>query len=504
MTRPSLKKCLIANRGEIAVRIIHACHELGMAAVAVYSEPDANARHVQMADEAYGIGPASASESYLNAAKLIDAARQSGCDCLHPGYGFLSESERFAQAVMDAGLVWVGPGPDAIRAMGVKTEARALMEQAGVPLVPGFQSDSAGDAGFLDAAARIGYPVMVKAAGGGGGKGIRVVYRPEELAEALAGARHEAEHAFGDPRLFLERFIESARHVEIQVVADAHGSTVHLFERECSAQRRHQKIVEESPSPLLDEAMREAMGRAAVEAARAVGYVNAGTVEFIATPGDAFYFLEMNTRLQVEHPVTECVTGLDIVKLQFLIAGGAPLPFTQADVTRRGHAIECRIYAEDPRTQFLPATGPVLAFLPPEGPGVRIDSGIQSGDIISIHYDPLIAKLIVHDSTRPAAIERMQKALRETIILGVTTNLGFLRALLAHPAFLAGEVDTRFVDQHVEALLGEQPPLPDMALIAAALYDYHGRVGSTTSDTASVDGDMYSPWGRADRFRMGE
>jgi acetyl-CoA carboxylase biotin carboxylase subunit len=488
-----LRRCLVANRGEVAVRVIRACHELGIESVAVYSDVDATARHVQLADAAYPIG---APDSYLHIDKLIDAAQQTGCDGVHPGYGFLSESPDFAQAVIDAGLIWVGPGADAIRKMGVKTEARALMQQAGVPLVPGFQDDRADDAQFIAAAERIGYPVMVKASGGGGGKGIRVVYQARDLPDALAAARREAEHAFHDPRAFLEKFIESARHIEIQVLADAHGNITHLFERECSTQRRHQKIIEEAPSPLLDDALRTRMGQAAIEAARAVGYVNAGTVEFIVTPGGDFYFLEMNTRLQVEHPVTECITGLDIVKLQFAISAGDKLPITQGDVLRRGHAIECRLYAEDPRNNFLPATGPLLQFIPPEGPGVRVDSGVRTGDSITIHYDPLIAKIIVYDATRTEAIRRMQVALANTVVLGTATNLPFLRALLSHPAFLAGEVDTNFVDAHLNDLLPDAPDLPDTALIVAALHD------SRKMD--AITGDVYSPWQRADGFRAGQ
>ncbi len=501
MTPPPLRRCLVANRGEIAVRIIRACRELGIQTVAVYSEADAHARHVQLADDARLIGGAAPSDSYLHSGRLIDAARQTGCDCVHPGYGFLSEAEDFAAAVLDAGLIWVGPGPDAIRWMGVKTEARARMAQAGVPLVPGFQSDDARDDDLIAAAAQVGYPVMVKAAGGGGGKGIRIVHEPAALPEALAAARHEAEHAFGDPRLFLERYIENARHIEIQVLADAHGQTVHLFERECSAQRRHQKIIEESPSPLLTDDLRARMGRAAVEAAQAVGYVNAGTVEFIAAPDGQFYFLEMNTRLQVEHPVTGMVTGLDIVKLQFRVASGQPLPFAQAQVRQRGHAIECRVYAEDPANNFLPAVGRVLRFIPPDGPGVRVDSGIQSGDEITIHYDPLIAKIIVHDADRADAIARMQAALNRTVILGTTTNLNFLRALLAHPTFLAGQVDTRFVDAHLEALLPPPASPPDAALLAAALLDLRGRAAD---DGQAVESRGFpSPWERADGFRLG-
>jgi acetyl-CoA carboxylase biotin carboxylase subunit len=496
---PNLSKCLIANRGEIAVRVTRACRELGIRAVAVYSEADTNAKHVQLADEAYPIGAASPGASYLNADRLIDTARRAGCDCVHPGYGFLSENEDFAAAVIDAGLTWVGPGPDAIRRMGVKTEARALMEKAGVPLVPGFQSEDARDADFIDAATRIGYPVMVKAAGGGGGKGIRIVYEADKLPEALSAARNEAAHAFGDPRVFLEKYIESARHVEIQVLADARGHTLHLFERECSAQRRHQKIIEESPSPLLDDATRQAMGAAAVEAALAVGYVNAGTVEFIATPGGHFYFLEMNTRLQVEHPVTEMVTGLDIVKLQFAVAAGQPLPFGQEAVRQRGHAIECRVYAEDPRNNFLPAVGPVLRFVPPEGPGIRVDSGVQSGSEITIHYDPMIAKVIAYDATRAAAITRMLAALDRTVILGTTTNLGFLKTLLAHPVFQAGEIDTSFIDANLSALMPDEPPLPDWALIAAALSESSVGVGEGLKPSPTTE----TPWSRGDGFRFG-
>ena len=489
-----LTKCLIANRGEIAVRIIHACHELGIGAAAVYSEADAGARHVLIADEAHAIGAANPTESYLNIERLIAAARSAGCDCVHPGYGFLSESEAFAQAVIDARLVWVGPPPEAIRRMGVKTEARALMQAAGVPLAPGYPGDG-DDRAFLDAAARIGYPVMVKAAGGGGGKGIRVVAEAADLPDALQAARREAQHAFGDPRVFLERFIEHARHVEIQVIADQFGHTIHLFERECSAQRRHQKVIEESPSPLLNAGMRARMGAAGVAAARAVGYVNAGTVEFIAAPEGEFYFLEMNTRLQVEHPVTEMVTGLDLVKLQFAIAAGEPLPFTQDDVSQRGHAIECRLYAEDPRGGFLPAVGEVLHFHAPEGVGVRVDSGVQSGDTIPIHYDPLIAKIIVYERDRAAAIRRMDAALRDTMILGTTTNLGFLRALINHPAFVAGEVDTGFIERQADELIPPETPPPDEALIAAALLE---RTGVTTA--ARVD----DPWARGDSFRLGQ
>ena len=500
-----LKKCLIANRGEIAVRIIRACQEMDIISVAVYSEVDARARHVQLADEAYPIGAAAPHQSYLNIDTLLHVAKSVDCDCVHPGYGFLSESEDFARAVIAANLVWIGPSPDSIRAMGVKTEARALMQAANVPVVPGFQSENASDDELVSAAEEIGYPVMVKAAGGGGGKGIRVVYEPSDLLEAIRGASSEAQKAFGDARIFLERYIEHGRHIEMQIFGDTHGNARHLFERECSTQRRHQKIIEESPSPLLTPEIREKMGQAAVAAAKAVNYVNAGTVEFIVTPDGEFFFLEMNTRLQVEHPVTEMVTGLDLVKLQFQIAAGEAIPFEQEDIVQHGHAIECRIYAEDARNNFLPAIGTVQKFIPSSAPGIRVDSGIQSGDEITIHYDPMIAKLIVFDQSRSAAIERMQGALRETVILGTTTNIDFLQVILQHPSFLAGEVDTKFVDDNLQALLPDEPELPEIALIAAAIAEMQGQaVAVTNGSTTNGGGDVYSPWNRADNFRMGE
>jgi len=497
-----LKKCLIANRGEIAVRIIRACRELGIEAVAVYSSVDKTARHTQLADMAVWIGEATPTASYLNSQTLIDVAIETDCDCVHPGYGFLSESAEFAQAVMDAGLVWVGPPPEAIRQMGVKTTARALMESAGVPIVPGFQSEDATDDEWLTQADRIGYPVMVKASGGGGGKGIRVVQSAGDLLDSIQSAQREAKQAFNDPRVFLERYIENGRHIEIQVLADTHGNTVHLFERECSTQRRHQKIIEESPSPIVGEAMREQMGASAVSAAEAVGYTNAGTVEFIATDDGAYYFLEMNTRLQVEHPVTEMVTGLDLVQLQFQVANGEALPFTQDDLTQTGHAIECRIYAEDAHNQFLPAIGTVQIFVPPDGNGVRVDSGIQSGDEITIHYDPMIAKLIVHDRDREAAIRRMLAALRQTVILGTTTNLDFLMAIIDHPTFRAGNVHTRYVDENLADLLPDAPELDDLALILSALHDMTGQPQAVTETGGASDRDPYSPWNRTDSFRI--
>ncbi|NLH07385.1 MAG: acetyl-CoA carboxylase biotin carboxylase subunit [Chloroflexi bacterium] len=499
------RKMLIANRGEIAVRLIHACHELGIRAVAVYSDADADALHVRLADEAVHIGPAPPAESYLRGDRIIEAARATGCEAIHPGYGFLAEAPDFARAVREAGLVFVGPSAEAIRRMGVKTEARALMQAAGVPVVPGYQGgESAADEDFLRAADAIGYPVMVKAAGGGGGKGIRVVRDPADLPDALASARREAAHAFGDPNVFLEKFIEPARHIEVQVLADEHGRTVHLFERECSIQRRHQKIIEESPSPAVTPELRARMGEAAVAAARVVGYANAGTVEFIVGPAGDFYFLEMNTRLQVEHPVTEMVTGVDLVTQQIRIAAGEPLPFTQEDLSQRGHAIECRVYAEDPASGFLPATGPVLRTVEPAGPGVRVDAGVVTGDEVTIHYDPMIAKGITFAGSRADAIRKMDWALAQYVILGVTTNLAFLRDVLRHPDFVAGTFSTRFVDEHFE-LWAERCPddLPDHALIALALSEVQMEAAPAPSG-AAPDADRYSPWARLDAFRLGE
>ena len=496
-----MKKCLITNRGEIAVRIIRACRELGISPVAVYSEPDAQARHVFLADEAYPLGGKSAKESYLNGELLIEIALKSGCDAIHPGYGFLSESEDFAGEVIEAGLIWVGPKPATIRAMGVKTVARALMQSAGVPIVPGFQSESADDALFLAEANKMGYPVMVKAAGGGGGKGIRIVRSADDLLEALAGARREAQNAFNDPRVFLEKYIENGRHIEVQLLADSHGTVLHLFERECSTQRRHQKIIEETPSPLLTPETRAQICEAAVNAGRAVNYINAGTVEFIATPDQHFYFLEMNTRLQVEHPITELVTGIDIVKWQFKIADGEALPFAQSDISQRGHAIECRIYAEDAHNNFLPAIGQVQTFIPPHAPGVRVDSGLASGDHITIYYDPMIAKLIVYDETRLGAIGRMKSALRQTILLGTTTNIDFLLALLDDPMFINGEVHTAYIDAHLTDLLPQTTPPPLSALFALILDESNQKVVMPSSDGDS-DSDRFSPWGRTDAFRI--
>ncbi|MBI3158304.1 MAG: acetyl-CoA carboxylase biotin carboxylase subunit [Chloroflexi bacterium] len=495
---PPFARLLIANRGEIAVRLIRACRELGISPIAVYSEADADAPHVRLADAAVLLGPPPAAQSYLDMGKVIAAARQSGAGAVHPGYGFLSENAEFARRVEDAGLVFIGPPADAIARMGDKAAARALMEQNGVPVVPGAQA-LPDDSALAKAARAIGYPVLVKAAAGGGGKGMRVVHKPGDLAESAAAARREALHAFGDDRLILEKYLAHSRHIEFQILADRHGNTLHLFERECSIQRRHQKVIEETPSPLLDDALRRAMGAAAVAAARAVDYTNAGTVEFIVDPDTrAFYFLEMNTRLQVEHPITEAVTGLDLARWQIRIAAGEPLPFTQDNLHQRGHAIECRLYAEDPASGFLPAAGRLLHFQPPSGPGVRVDSGVQTGSEVGVHYDPLLAKLIVHAEDRPAALQRMQTALAETIALGLATNREFLQDVLAHPVFIAGQAATRFIEDHLPDWRPQE--IPAAALIAAALAELHASV---VSGRPPADSDPHSPWARPSSFRLG-
>ncbi len=487
------QKILIANRGEIAVRLIHACHELSVEAVAVYSDADAHAPFVRMADDAARIGPPPPAESYLKAEAIIQAALDRGAEAIHPGYGFLAENAAFAQAVQDAGLTFIGPPPAAIAAMGDKAEARRRMEAAGVPITPGYQGED-DDRALADAARRIGFPVLVKAAAGGGGKGMRVVWRQEELTQAMAAARREARHAFGDDRLIVEKFVPRAHHVEFQVLADGHGHAVHLFERECSVQRRYQKIIEETPSPLLDADLRARMGAAAVAAAQAVGYVNAGTVEFIVDPETRdFYFLEMNTRLQVEHPITEMVTGLDLAQWQIRIAAGEPFPHPQHALAQQGHALECRVYAEDPASGFLPSTGELLLARFPQGPGIRVDAGVSAGDAITHHYDPLIAKIIVHAEDRDAAIRRMIYALQQTAIHGVTTNIDFLLDVLAHPDFRAGRADTKWVDREMAGWRPAAEP-DDLILAALALGDALASPPSTQSPSQPTGPDPYSPW----------
>ena len=511
-----LNRILIANRGEIAIRIMRACKELGIKTVAVYSDADKNALHVGHASEAIHIGPAAPKESYLNMDKIIAAAKQTNADAIHPGYGFLSENASFAGKVASANLTFIGPSADSIRAMGDKAESKIRMKQAGVPTVPGFEGLESED-DFKKAAKEIGYPVLVKAAAGGGGKGMRVVNEESALQEAIESARREALNAFGDERLLIEKYVAKAHHIEFQVFGDQHGNLVHLFERECSVQRRHQKIIEETPSPLLTSELREQMGQAAVKAAQAVGYYNAGTVEFILDPtnstlrqgsGQAFYFLEMNTRLQVEHPITELTTGLDLVHWQIRVAAGERFPFTQSHFTQRGHAIECRIYAEDPANGFLPSTGKLLQFIEPRGPGIRVDSGFTAGDEVTHFYDPLLAKLIVHAEDRESAIQRMQAALREFIVHGVITNIDFLQAVLAHDDFAQGKVSTRWVETNLESD-GATAPLsvmqelaPALHIIAAALADL--TITNPKSTIAnSNEPDPYSPWKNPNGFRIG-
>jgi 3-methylcrotonyl-CoA carboxylase alpha subunit len=494
-------RLLVANRGEIAVRVVRACRELGIETVAVYSEADRRALHVQLADRAVLIGPAAATESYLATPRVIRAALETGADAVHPGYGFLSENAAFARACVDAGLTFVGPPADVIARMGSKIEARRLMAAHGVPLVPGESPDDQSDQSLLRAIDRVGYPALLKPSGGGGGIGMRVVRDAGEASSALHGARREAAAAFGDPTLYVERLMQDPRHVEIQVLADAHGAVVHLFERECSLQRRHQKVIEESPSPAMTPGLRARMSEAAITAARAAGYRNAGTIEFLVEgAGDDghFYFLEMNTRLQVEHPVTEAVTGLDLVQAQLHVAAGDRLPWTQAGITQRGHAIECRVYAEDPADEFLPQSGPLAIYREPRAPGVRIDSGVVEGDDVPVHYDPLLAKVIVHAESRTAAIARASAALRDFPILGIRTNVPYLRAVLAHPAFVRGEVDTRFLDRETPTIVAGLGTEAVSGVAIAAAAAYVGQAVRPTEAGAAASGsdpwDVPGPW----------
>jgi acetyl-CoA/propionyl-CoA carboxylase biotin carboxyl carrier protein len=489
------EKVLVANRGEIAVRVIRTLRALGIGSVAVYSDADAGARHVREADEAIRIGPAPAAESYLHIGRILEAATQSGAQAVHPGYGFLAENAAFARACAAAGLVFIGPPPAAIEAMGDKIAAKATVAAAGVPVVPGAGQPGMSDSELIAAAAGIGFPLLIKPSAGGGGKGMRLAHSALQLNEAVAGARREAHAAFGDDTLLLERYIQRPRHIEIQVLADAHGQVIHLGERECSLQRRHQKIIEEAPSPLLDEARRAAMGAAAVQAARSVGYVGAGTVEFIV-PGEApddFSFMEMNTRLQVEHPVTELVTGLDLVELQIRVAAGQPLPLGQDDVRLDGHAVEARVYAEDPARGFLPTGGTVLALHEPAAPHVRVDSSLAPGMRVTSSYDPMLAKVIAWGTDRGQALRRLDAALAGTAVLGVTVNIAFLRALLGHPDVAAGRLDTGLAERHLDELAAAR--VPDEVLAAAALADLLAREPA---------GPVTDPWDVPDGWRLGE
>ena len=491
-------KILIANRGEIACRVIKTARRLGIKTVAVYSDADRNARHVAMADEAVHIGPPAARESYLVAEKIIDAAKRTGAQAVHPGYGFLSENAGFAEGCEKAGLVFIGPPPASIRAMGSKSEAKKIMEKARVPLVPGYHGDDQSPELLAKEAKRIGFPVLIKASAGGGGKGMRVVEDADKFADALAGAKREAKAAFADDHVLVEKYLTRPRHIEIQVFADGHGGCLYLFERDCSIQRRHQKVIEEAPAPNMDPARRKAMGEAAVAAAKAIGYRGAGTVEFIADQDGTFFFMEMNTRLQVEHPVTEMITGQDLVEWQLVVAAGGKMPLAQDQLRIDGHAVEVRLYAEDPARNFLPSTGTLVHLrLPQEDAHVRVDTGVRQGDTVTPFYDPMIAKVIVHDRDRTSAMRRMTALMGETEVVGVTTNAALLKALCSHPAFVGGEVDTGFIERHRDSLFARLMPADDRAFAVATL----ARLVEWQEAPAAA-GDPWSPWNQQNGFRL--
>jgi 3-methylcrotonyl-CoA carboxylase alpha subunit len=497
------ERVLIANRGEIACRVIRTCRRLGIHTIAVYSEADKDAQHVRLADEAWPIGGPRPADSYLRGDAILEVAKKSGAQAIHPGYGFLSENTGFARACTDAGIAFIGPRPESIDAMGSKAAAKALMEKHQVPLVPGYHGDNQDTAFLAEQAGKTGFPLMIKAAAGGGGKGMRIVRTEKEFADALASAQREAASSFGDTRVILERYVEHPRHIEFQVFGDTHGNVIHLNERECSAQRRYQKVLEETPSPFLTPARRKAMGDAAVAAAKAVNYVGAGTVEFIVGPDGTFFFMEMNTRLQVEHPVTEETLGLDLVEWQLRVAAGEALPLHQEQVQAHGHAIEVRLYAEDPDQNFLPGSGKLRTLkLPAPSRHVRLDGGVIEGDTVTIFYDPMIAKLIVYDTDRTQALQRLREALAECDIVGPKSNIAFLERLVRHPVVIEGRIDTGYLDRHLsEFLTGDAAP-SDHVLFAAAtaalLHDERAIVND-----ASRDDDPHSPWSRADAWRIG-
>ncbi len=493
----SIQKLLIANRGEVAVRIIRACKELGIRTVAVYSEADEGAMHVRLADEAYLLGPAEATESYLNIERIVEIIRESGAEAVHPGYGFLSENADFARAVEETGATWVAPSADAMEKVGDKIRAKELAESADVPTIPGYGGEEQDEERLAEEAEQIGYPVLIKASAGGGGRGMRPVHQPEDFVEALRSAKREAESAFGDDSMLLEKFVENPRHVEVQVIADDHGNVVHLYERECSIQRRHQKVVEEAPSPALSPEVRESICAAAVRLAKEAGYRNAGTVEFLLSgEEEEFYFLEMNARLQVEHPVTELVTGLDLVHLQLAVAEGEELPISQEDVFPRGSSIEVRLYTEEEGTG-LPAGGKLLLFAPSEGPGIRNDTGVETGDEVTLDYDPMIAKLIVFASDREKAVMRLRRALADYEVLGVPTNLPLLRRIAEHPSFEAGEMTIDFLEEHGLTEAPPPPSPPEEAVLLAA-------VGDLSRSPAERPDDLFSarPWRLGGEIRL--
>ena len=495
---------LIANRGEIACRVIRTAKAMGLRTIAVYSDADLNAAHVALADEAYHIGPSPVGESYLKADTILDVAKRSGADAIHPGYGFLSENAGFADACEAAGVIFIGPTADAIRAMGLKDAAKVLMEKADVPVVPGYHGENQDPTFLAHQADEIGYPVLIKAVAGGGGKGMRRVDNPADFDKALQSAQRESASAFGEDRVLVEKFVSCPRHIEIQVFADEHGNAVYLFERDCSLQRRHQKVVEEAPAPDMPEDMRKTMGEAAVAAVKAISYRGAGTIEFIVDTSDglkadAFYFMEMNTRLQVEHPVTEMITGQDLVEWQLRVAAGEKLPVTQDELSINGHAVEVRLYAEDPAKKFFPSTGTLHRLrLPTEDASVRVDTGVREGDTVSMFYDPMIAKLIVWDETRKGAVRRMARALESVEIAGLRSNTAFLAQIMQHPEFVAANIDTGFIDKHLADLV-PAPGLPEAEiLVAAALHELVAR------QIALVAGDdLHSPWTAGDGWALG-
>lgn len=494
-------KILVANRGEIARRIFRACRELGVRSVAIYSEVDRSAPWARLADESYQLDGVTARETYLNQEAIFTAAAAAGADAIHPGYGFLSENPDFAAACAARGIHFIGPSPEAMIALGSKATAREIAEAAGVPVIPGVDGAQLDDAALQEAAGELGYPVLIKASAGGGGKGMRVVDDPADFSGALHQARNEARSSFGSDHILVEKYFNQVRHVEVQILGDQHGNVVHLFERECSVQRRHQKIIEETPSPIVTPELRRAMCNAALRLAAAVGYVSAGTVEFMVTPDLDFYFLEMNTRLQVEHPITEAVSGIDLASWQIRLAAGEALTFTQHELLQRGHAIECRLYAEDPNNGFLPSIGDIAFYRAPAGPGIRVDDGIETGTTVSPYYDPMLGKIITWGDDRAEAIRKMVRALQDTVILGVTTNIPYLLDILAHPAFLAGEVTTRFLDDHMTPWQPE-PDLSNSSWLAIAALEALGGKSAPTR-AASGDGDSVQPdpWQTAGRWR---
>jgi acetyl-CoA carboxylase biotin carboxylase subunit len=491
-------KILIANRGEIVVRIIATCREMGIKTVAVYSDADRSALHVLEADQAVCLGTSAPAESYLNMDKIIAAAKQTGAQAIHPGYGFLAENPLFVQRCREEGIVFIGPPAQAVRDLGDKTVARRTMIKSGVPVIPGMMQAEADPDVLMKEAELIGYPVLIKAAAGGGGKGMRIVHSAGDLREATESASREAKSAFGNGAIYLEKYLHQPRHVEFQILADSHGNIIHLLERECSIQRRHQKIIEETPSTALTPKLREAMGKAAVAAARASGYVNAGTVEFLVDHDNKFYFLEVNTRLQVEHPITEMITGIDLVRQQIEIAAGNSLKFSQADIVGRGHAIECRIYAEDPLSAFLPSSGKIAFVREPRGPGIRNDSGVYSGYTVPMEYDPILSKLITHAESRQECIDRMSRALKDYIVLGVLTPIPFLMDILSSEAFIKGETYTDFIDTH---FADWHPAMEGVELACVAYIADDMSNHRTKSNFIPTNGETYSPWQTLGNFR---